>query len=194
MTQSSRFIVVRAPLLVALSLLGVVGCGSTSDGGGGGGGFTTGLPRSKQLKDVTAAEAKQACLKSQSASGSVSDDAVRGICSYQLGLQGGEAACTPANVDKCVADYKKDVTPPDPAECDDVADDMDRLADCAATVGEWEDCINQQLANTVEAYSSLTCTSTQIPSPAKPAVCSTLETKCPKLFEDDGEEGDGNDG
>ncbi len=171
---------VRGSLLAA-ALLGAAVCGSSGDGGGGG--YSTGLPRDKQLKDLSDGEIQTACRNASKASASAFGDAeYRGMCAAQLGAMNPEG-CTEAAIDQCVASAKAQ-NKPDENACDDVSSDREKVAGCTATVGEWEDCMTQMSAAYSKAYRELSCTNTEEPDVPKTADCEALDRKCPEVMDD----------
>ncbi|MEM9069609.1 MAG: hypothetical protein AAGE52_13940 [Myxococcota bacterium] len=155
----------------------IAGCGDDGGGGGGGGGSVDlGVDRSRTVSSITDDEAMDACIASQSATVSISD---RAQCTLAGLTQTTQEACEMVR-DACLEMGPEPV--PDPEiNCDD-ASAMD-FADCDATVGMAEDCLNDQLDETEDALESLSCADVgSFPSPASPASCMTLESMCPDLF------------
>jgi hypothetical protein len=148
---------------VVFGLLVASSCGGESDdgggddpsgGGGGGGSVDTGLPETTALEDVTPQQYASACeaLREEVSGRLGPDRAVRGICEvYGAALTDDPAQCRSA-ADGCVDD-----TDPGPNpllgvsradldftqfECGDTGE----LEGCSVTVGEFETCLEDQMA------------------------------------------------
>jgi hypothetical protein len=78
--------------------------------------------------------------------------------------------------------------PETPSEEETLCDGL-TAADCEATVGEIAACVEAQAAQ-MEIFATFTCASSleSLPAEGLPEACSALETKCPELFEDEGEQ------
>ncbi len=176
--------------LFMAALLGAAGCGAPSEGDGGGG-YSTGLPRDKQVKDLTEADLQRACRSVQSGTGyKLTDAEVRGLCAAELAKASPEA-CTDAAIKDCMASYRAQEEPPDPSECSNAGEDRARFADCAITVGQWEDCMNDSREAYRKATSQLSCTMTEMAEPPAPPSCVTAKERCPALFSSSSPGGEG---
>lgn len=162
---------------VGAASFSLVACGG-GDGDGGG----SGVSRSKNLTEVTPAEAVKIC-EYVSAEPPVYDE-----LSCKIGAifssQGDEEACNTA-YEACLAE------PDDEEEddCSDAADDLENLPACAAdiTVGQFEDCIDAQVDLANELNGIIQCGSEDGLDrlEERPAICTQLQETCPDLFGDD---------
>ena len=178
---------------IAVSLVAglMAACGSDDDGGNGGNGSSgtvTGLPSSKQLKDLTPEDAKKACEESgkyfnQQVSTATQD---RAGCVIAAAATLGMSMPTKEECDMFVADCVAN-SMPEPTDCS-MAGTGD-LTDCTVTVGEAEDCVKAQVSQLKPVFDKLTC-DLLISNPQEildalgaleqsPAACSALEEKCP---------------
>lgn len=191
---------------VVLGLLVASSCGGESDdgdgpaGGGGGGGteLDTGLPESTPLQDVTPEQYASACeaLREDVASRLGPDRTSRGVCEvYGAALTDDPASCQSA-ADAC----EEDLDPgPHPLLMISRADldftrfecgDTGELQNCTVTVGEFETCLQDQMAafeaaiadNDCDAAASVGITEAtgfidSLGSP--PPSCTRVQDECP---------------
>ncbi len=183
---------------VCLALVLTVGATSSCGGGGGGSGSAvdTGLSDTRLLSSVTPEEATQACESIESAFSARLDvqSALAAVCELVgAALSDTEAQCRQV-ADDCVAqaqrgegmlkeeDFEQDF------DCDE-EESQQELASCEATVGEFEQCMNDQLALAEQTLAAFSCANAPNTTPEAlseaqagpplPASCEALEEKCP---------------
>jgi len=147
---------------------------------GDSGRIDTGLPRSKPLNEITDAEARRACEN-------VVDDLEIMLtreqdCTLEGLLRASTEADCEAARDECLARPEPD--PPAPEDCS--MSDASDFADCPATVGELEDCLDARLASNESFLRSLSCADAggELSYPPLPEACRPIATQCPDLIDD----------
>jgi hypothetical protein len=189
----------EASAVLLLVGVGVWGCGGS---GSSGRNFDTGLAEDLALQDVTPAQSQSACENLRSsvqARFSVASN-LRHVCELFGALSTTNAADCGTVADSCVQQSENGaadaVVPSEDLdftanlECDTA---VDQFAGCSVTVGEYEDCLNDQFSQVEELFSSFSCAkagtlttaevqglSTQLESPTTTnAACQRLEAECP---------------
>jgi len=117
----------------------------------------------------------------------VSDAGLIKVGCYFLGISFAQDAAS------CNELAKSCISSPDSEPSNKVDCDSGRLADCTATVQELETCYTDTVTALKGLASTISCSMTpeQLSSlEDKPASCALVETKCPKLFEDEPAQGD----
>jgi hypothetical protein len=218
-----------AVLFCALSLFA---CGGDDDSGngGGGGGVDTGLSSSEKLSSLDGAEGKKVCESLATSFNTILSASDRkkisctvlalplSITANASGMLTGDVAKCDGLVAKCMNGEKISDEAPvfevddefvDANECTE-ANATANFSSCEATVGEFEQCVNQMRSLFLAKFKLIACAS--IADPAKLMAeagadidieaepkCEALTTKCPDLElgtpdNIDGEESSGNDG
>ncbi|MBM4353241.1 MAG: hypothetical protein FJ109_05500 [Deltaproteobacteria bacterium] len=181
-------------VVIGVVLLGLTACG----GGGGGGGTTVNLgDDGKVASTMTEAEAENAC-KAVSAQMWRSEGNAGGKHVTCLAVGSFAKAAANDDVKACQDAYDACMAKPDEESGDDCGDAFDDLTDCKATLGEIEDCMNDQVAAIEEAFAEakkVNCSSTEeefkvlgdlFETDEEPtAACKLVEEKCPSMVEDD---------
>jgi hypothetical protein len=190
----------------ALSSIGACGSDSSSKGADGEVTVYTGLPSDQKFSSLTDAEIQSACksVSEAAASFATPDRSLRSNC-FGKGLAGAITASADGGsltvdvakcqmlTDACVADPASagvEVDAEGDTGIDCMGADPAEFADCEATVGEFEGCMNKILASYRQLLSSLTCANGQTllmsggPMPADTSTipeCMSLSTKCPNV-------------
>ena len=175
-----------------LVALVAVACGGSDDDGGSGSGSNTlgsGVDGSKKVADLSAAEAQQFCDAYGAKSEAVfdSDSVKRGGCTLFGFLGAQDVASCESNVTECLK--SADQTPVEATTTCET--DPAKRAGCDATVAELDACFADTLPLMKQFYDSITCknllggSSSSFSTPATPASCTKLQTRCPQMFTDD---------
>jgi hypothetical protein len=153
----------RSATLSFVLLLGVLGCGSSSDGGSN----TGGVPPSTALKDVTKDDLIALCKANESKLNSLN------TCTT-VGLQESTQTACQASVSEC----EKSSATAQYSGVDCNGADTTGLTSCTVTVGEFADCLDE-----LQSYlSSLGCKDAGKPI-TPPACFSSIQKQCASLFE-----------
>ena len=181
------------PLALLLALAMTACSDDSSDGGGGGGGVKLDSPSDRKLSDFSEEEIKDACdeLDKQTDAALSPQQVHRITCAYAGILFGAFDEEDP--VGACQMTYDACIADPDaflneePGEEDDECG-LDPV-DCDATVGQLEDCADEQIAALRQLANGINCQTALTAGPTElgPA-CTELMNECPDLF------GDGNNG
>lgn len=164
---------------ILASVLGsaaALGCGD-DDGGGGG----SGVPGSKKVNELSAAEFKSVCEDFAKKFESVDEAANEAVCTA-AGLAAeatDEATCTEAR-DECLGDLEPEE---DPLDCDEPPEGM--MDDCDATVAEFNACVSAIVDAFEDWAGEITCESDlseledlENSGPDEPPACAKLDESC----------------
>lgn len=218
-----------AVLFCALQLFA---CGGDDDSGnGGGGGVDTGLPTSDKLSSLDPADGKKVCESLATSFNSILSDADKkriscvvlalpqSISASSDGKLVGDVSKCDGLVAKCENGEKISDQPPafevedkfiDENECTE-ANASANFNGCEATVGEFEECVNQMRSLFLAKFKLIACASLSDPQKLMTEVgadvdiksepkCQALSTKCPDVefggddSGDDSSDDNGNDG
>ncbi len=164
------------------------GTGGTAGMAGSGGGGTSGVDPSKQLDEVTNAEAMTLCQELSDYSAmqlprSLTDPSSCTVAALTIQMNMTEAACDQTVTD-CIA---AGAPAPEPPDCSAFM----AGGTCTATVGETVACTQALIDATAAAFAMLQCSlagadaTTQVMNILDitlPTECDTVETKCPGTF------------
>lgn len=181
-------------LLIGLLFTAAAGCSGSDDSSNG---ISTGLPADKQLADVTADEAEEACVAIGNAvQKRFSPEALApAMCTF-LGVAFTQSPEDCQEIaDACLDDPDAlgDMAPSfdgfDPNDC---TGDTSEFEDCDATVGELETCFNDYIGTFEATLNSVTCDDAGDAEalealdmePETPDSCETLEDQCPMVLSD----------
>lgn len=180
---------VMATLIGASALVCAAAC--SDDGDGGGSTLASGLPPDQQLESLTDDDLKKFCDEAEALSKRLVT--VNRICTV--------AAASFAEDRQSCEQFKKqclqsppdlEEEAPDPEEPTCVEQLKMQLEGCGATVEELEACTNDAISGALAAF-DITCADVPLPMSdegpfgsdlEKPASCTALEMKCPKLADD----------
>jgi len=157
--------------LIAALILPVVACKGP-----------TGVSGDKQLNELSEEEKKTACENiGEYTEEEIGDDRLlRFSCSFTAALTASEAECDLA-FDACVAEGK--------IMSEQESCDVDRELVCEATVEEYEACLDEQIAATIELIDGFSCAAIFASEgegggalPEVGPLCTDLAQRCPGLF------------
>lgn len=180
----------------AFLALGIVGtaCTGGDGGGGGGGGFSSGVEPSKQLSEVTPAEAAASCNAFKSEFEAVFSDATI----RRVGCTGAAAQATPtvAECQELAADCEASLTEEQLQDAKaglpvvECTGEPGPAAQCPITIAQYDACMGDLLNEFRKMYASVTCDMAPriaagerfadlIYQPEEtPASCETIEETC----------------
>lgn len=172
-------------LLISAAMTGAFGCDDDDDGGF----VSSGVSSSKQLDELTEAEARDMCEEFTSAPGEVFDkEALCRIASFSAArvVANSEDLCR-TTYDICMGSSLTDAASILPKLAGDIydcdPDDFDEDGEyhtCDATVGELERCANDLIAAYDSMIVQMTCDNLgALDWPDRPHSCEVVEEKCP---------------
>jgi hypothetical protein len=192
-------------LAVVISAV-AMGCG----GGGGGSGFSTSVPASKPLNQLSAADATKLCMDTEaylqaqlSAELSSTDFACRAV-GLEVAALSADASSTTASVRQACQDaYTACLNSPADAGVGDIdagtsstdcTNAQQQLSTCSATVGQLSACVNEETSSVQSAFppcdqltltevSAVTADGGTDPTTSGPA-CTAIDTACPGFSTD----------
>ncbi len=164
----------RLCLMIAVLAMGA--CGDS-------GRIDLGLPRGKALNEITDAEARTICENVDPADIEITFSREQECTIGAVFASSTQAQCEMLR-DACLARPPEPRPTPEQQDCS-MAETSD-FADCRATVGEAEDCLNDYLDASESYLKGLTCAdaATATDEPPLPPSCVSIQDRCPSLLDD----------
>jgi hypothetical protein len=194
---------IHSSTLVCALLVIAAGAPACSSDKGGGGTFSTGIPRSTVIGSLTPSQAQQVCQASGSYfAGNIAAD---GECKGEgfgaaLFTAGFDSTATDTDLQNACSSAQslceKGGSQPLDAGTSSTSSCTPPPSDCTATIGEYEDCLNDAHALLVKETASIPACNTLTRSELKaaatptdgggasvtsPPSCTALQAKCPSL-------------
>jgi len=180
----------RIATSVSMTMLWLACLPACGGGDSSGGKVNYSVDDSKQVSQVSDAEAVAMCKQTMEALEKAVPKSASCTLSglFVASLAGGDKKVCQETYDECM---KKPDEPDDEDTCK-LDDEDSKLTDCPVTVGEFEKCINDTIAAVHDVYDGLSCDTDpksleDIGDDLEPASCKAIEAKCPELAEDDEE-------